>query len=175
MPEGLYTVPDRTSPIAQRLAGHAGTKEAPVILLVDAGALADLDFSLIPGDFLVKPLRLGEVGARIRRLLWEAGKGNGDQVIKVKNLVINPTRYEVRVNGVPVEMTLKEYELLKHLVTHAGRVFTRADLLDSIWGYDYYGGMRTVDVHIRRLRSKLGDAGETITTVRGVGYSFTPP
>jgi DNA-binding response OmpR family regulator len=79
------------------------------------------------------------------------------------------------VKGAIVELTLKEYELLRHLVTHPGRVFTRANLLDSIWGYDYYGGMRTVDVHVRRLRSKLLEMGNTIATVRGVGYRFDPP
>ena len=89
--------------------------------------------------------------------------------------MIYTTRYEVRVDGNPINLTLKEYELLRHLVTHRGRVFTRAELLDNIWGYDYYGGMRTVDVHIRRLRSKLGTVGTRITTLRGVGYRFDHP
>jgi DNA-binding response OmpR family regulator len=89
--------------------------------------------------------------------------------------VLDPESYEVRVRGACVDLTLKEYELLKHLITHPGRVFTRDQLLSGIWGYEYFGGTRTVDVHIRRLRMKLGEVGErSIDTVRGVGYVFRP-
>ena len=92
-----------------------------------------------------------EFEARLRLALWNDDHPPDDHTLKIDDLVINMARYEVRVKGRPVvELTLKEYELLKHLVTHETRVFTRSDLLDSIWGYDYYGGMRTVDVHIRR-------------------------
>jgi DNA-binding response OmpR family regulator len=162
-------------PVIQHLRDQPATKEAPILLLMDEEVLPGLDFGLNAEDIAVKPLRQGELRARIRRLLWQADRPDDDQMIKVKDLLINKARYEVRVKGVTVDMTLKEYELLQHLVTHADRVFTRADLLDSIWGYDYYGGMRTVDVHIRRLRSKLGEMGEAINTVRGVGYSFSTP
>ena len=110
-----------------------------------------------------------------RLALWDDDHTPDAHTVKRDDLVINMARYEVRVKGSVVELTLKEYELLKHLVTHEARVFTRSDLLDSIWGYDYYGGMRTVDVHIRRLRSKLGESGNAIATVRGVGYKFDPP
>ena len=166
---------EHLEPVIQHLKDQAATREAPILLLIDEEALPGLDFGLDADDLAVKPLRQGELRARIRRLLWEADRPDDDQMIKVKDLLINKSRYEVRVKGVTVNMTLKEYELLQHLVTHADRVFTRADLLDSIWGYDYYGGMRTVDVHIRRLRSKLGEMGEAIHTVRGVGYSFSMP
>ena len=166
---------EHLEPVIQHLKDQAATREAPVLLLMAEEALPGLDFGLDADDLAVKPLRQGELRARIRRLLWEADRPDDDQMIKVKDLLINKSRYEVRVKGVTVDMTLKEYELLQHLVTHADRVFTRADLLDSIWGYDYYGGMRTVDVHIRRLRSKLGEMGEAIHTVRGVGYSFSMP
>ena len=134
----------------------------------------NLDFSLGISDFVIKPYSLREFEARLRLALWNDDHPPDDHTLKIDDLVINMARYEVRVKGSVVELTLKEYELLKHLVTHETRVFTRSDLLDSIWGYDYYGGMRTVDVHIRRLRSKLGESGKAITTVRGVGYKFDP-
>ncbi|MBI4340972.1 MAG: winged helix-turn-helix transcriptional regulator [Candidatus Omnitrophica bacterium] len=91
-------------------------------------------------------------------------------------LVIDFERYEVHVKGEPVDLTYKEFELLKFLATHPGKVFTREALLDKVWGYDYYGGTRTVDVHIRRLRSKIESRGATyIDTVRNVGYKFLEP
>ena len=135
----------------------------------------NLDFSVGISDFVIKPYSMREFEARLRLALWNDDRPADNQMVKVDDLVINMARYEVRVKGSVVELTLKEYELLKHLATHEARVFTRSDLLDSIWGYDYYGGMRTVDVHIRRLRSKLGESGKAITTVRGVGYKFDPP
>ncbi len=150
-----------------------GTKVPLIVLAEEKDALV-LDFSLGISDFVVKPYSLREIEARLRLALWNQDRPADSNTIKVQNLVINTRRYEVRIGGTPVTVTLKEYELLKHLVTHSGRVFTRAELLDSIWGYDYYGGMRTVDVHIRRLRSKLGAMGSCITTLRGVGYRFDP-
>lgn len=149
-------------------------EKVPLIVLADEKDALELDFSLGISDFVVRPYSLREIEARLRLVLWNQDRPTDANTIKVQNLVINTTRYEVRIGGKAVTMTLKEYELLKHLVTHGGRVFTRAELLDSIWGYDYYGGMRTVDVHIRRLRSKLGTMGSCITTLRGVGYRFDP-
>lgn len=149
-------------------------ERVPLIVFAAEKDALELDFSLGISDFIVKPYSLREIEARLRLALWNQDRPADANTIKIQNLVINTTRYEVRVGGKPVTMTLKEYELLKHLVTHSGRVFTRAELLDSIWGYDYYGGMRTVDVHIRRLRSKLGAMGNCITTLRGVGYRFDP-
>lgn len=148
--------------------------EVPLIVLADEKDALELDFSLGISDFVVRPYSLREIEARMRLALWNQDRPKDANTIKIHSLVINTARYEVRVGGKPITMTLKEYELLKHLVTHGGRVFTRAELLDSIWGYDYYGGMRTVDVHIRRLRSKLGTMGACITTLRGVGYRFDP-
>jgi DNA-binding response OmpR family regulator len=150
------------------------SEKVPLIVLADEKDALELDFSLGISDFVVKPYSLREIEARMRLALWNQDRPADSNTIKVQSLVINTARYEVRVGGNPITMTLKEYELLKHLVTHSGRVFTRAELLDSIWGYDYYGGMRTVDVHIRRLRSKLGIMGACISTLRGVGYRFDP-
>ena len=170
----LRSLPEVLGNVIGQIQGNGSTREVPIVALVDESGAPDLDFELDFADFLTKPLRPQEVAARIRRLTHQVDEPDDARTIKVRDLAINQDRYEVRVKGVAVDMTLKEYELLKHLVANAGRVFTRADLLDSIWGYDYYGGMRTVDVHIRRLRSKLGDMGAAINTVRGVGYSFEP-
>ena len=165
---------DRLAQAVEHLHRNRQTQKKPLLVFTDETTALNLDFSLGIDDFIVKPYSLREVEARLRLALWHDNRTDDEHTLKIENLVINTARYEVRVKGGVVELTLKEYELLKHLVTHRGRVFTRADLLDSIWGYDYYGGMRTVDVHIRRLRSKLGDIGEAIATIRGVGYKFDP-
>lgn len=166
---------DRLAQLVSRLQQTKETLSKPLLVVTDEMTALNLDFSIGIDDFIIKPYSLRELEARLRLALWNDDRPTDEHTLKIDELVINLARYEVRVKGVVIEMTLKEYELLKHLVTHKSRVFTRSDLLDSIWGYDYYGGMRTVDVHIRRLRSKLGDVGNAITTVRGVGYKFDPP
>ncbi|MDP6776617.1 MAG: response regulator transcription factor [Candidatus Latescibacteria bacterium] len=159
--------------VSRLLRPDPSTRNAPLLVLSDEASALALDFALGIVDFIIKPYSLRELEARLRLALWNTDRPVDEDLLKVQDLVINFIRYEVRVNGTVIDLTLKEYELLKHLSAHPGRVFTRSDLLDSIWGYDYYGGMRTVDVHIRRLRSKLGDMGKAINTVRGVGYSFS--
>ena len=169
------TLPETLPQSIQHLRQAYQDRDTPLLTVVDETAALALDFSIGIDDFIVKPYSLREVEARLRLILWNSDRPDDENIIKIGDLVINLIRYEVRVKGSVIELTLKEYELLKHLATRRGRVFTRSNLLDSIWGYDYYGGMRTVDVHIRRLRSKLGNAGDAITTVRGVGYRFDPP
>jgi two-component system alkaline phosphatase synthesis response regulator PhoP len=164
--------PDRLLSLVQGMRNLPQYSTLPIVTVVEESDAIQLDFSAGIQDFIAKPCSLRQIEARIRLVLWDTDRPENDQFLKIGHLVINLERYEVRVNGSIIDLTLKEYELLKHLVTHKGRVFTRSDLLDNIWGYDYYGGMRTVDVHIRRLRSKLEDMGEAITTVRGVGYCF---
>ncbi len=166
---------DRLAQLVLRLQDNKSTQSKPLLVVTEEMTALNLDFSIGIDDFIIKPYSLRELEARWRLSLWNDDRPTDEHTIKIDELVINLARYEVRVKGLVIEMTLKEYELLKHLVTHKNRVFTRSDLLDSIWGYDYYGGMRTVDVHIRRLRSKLGDVGNAIATVRGVGYKFDPP
>ena len=163
---------DILSSLVQGLKKVTRYDQIPVLAVVEENAALQLDFSIGIHDFIVKPCSLRQMEARLRLAPWNTDRPENDQILKIGNLVISLERYEVRVNGSIIELTLKEYELLRHLVTHRVRVVTRSDLLDSIWGYDYYGGMRTVDVHIRRLRSKLEDMGNSIATVRGVGYSF---
>lgn len=161
--------------IWEDLKATPGMIDAPVLAVVgeeDTGivsALEGLD------DFIVAPWREAELAQRLSRLLRRVNGALSPEAIVLGDLVLDPQSYEVTVGGLRVDLTLKEYELLRHLLTNPGRVFTRSQLLNSIWGYEYLGGTRTVDVHIRRLRAKLGDLGERwIQTVRGVGYVFRP-
>lgn len=166
------TFPGHLPNRVQRLLRPPASSNTPVLLITDQARVADIDFSAGISDFITQPYSLGELESRLRLIL---GRTERRDVIRLDALVINLVRYEVRVNDVLVELTLKEYELLKYLVVHRGRVFTRSDLLDRIWGYDYHGGMRTVDVHIARLRTKLAGFNGAISTVRGVGYGFDWP
>jgi two-component system alkaline phosphatase synthesis response regulator PhoP len=145
----------------------------PVIALIPADIFDTVDGRLDVDDFVVEPYDLRELNLRIERLLQKNGSSEAAEQIKSDGLVIDLATCEVIVRGNIVELTFKEYELLKLLAGNKGRVFTREALLNSIWGYDYYGGDRTVDVHVRRLRSKIEDASHTyIETVRNIGYRF---
>jgi DNA-binding response OmpR family regulator len=124
-------------------------------------------------DFLVLPYQLAELDARLRHLLWRAKQGEQSDLLSFGPLVVNLATYQVHVDGEPIDLTYMEYELLKFLATHRGRVHTRQALLSRVWGYDYFGGTRTVDVHVRRLRAKLGEHANLIQTVRNVGYKFS--
>jgi DNA-binding response OmpR family regulator len=144
----------------------------PVIALVSSSTL---HLVLEQGfeDFSIKPWNMDELSARIRRAIYRTTKPEHDSIIKVGDLTIDPVRCEVELSGRLLALTFKEYELLKLLATSKGKVFTRESLLNEIWGYDYYGGDRTVDVHIRRLRSKIEDPVHAfIETVRNIGYKF---
>jgi DNA-binding response OmpR family regulator len=123
-------------------------------------------------ELIVRPYSEVELGIRIARARQQIAGVESD-VLRVGALELNLANYQVAIDGRPINFTYMEYELLKFLATHPGRVFTREALLSRVWGYDYYGGERTVDVHIRRLRAKLGqDYGGRIQTVRSVGYRF---
>jgi two-component system alkaline phosphatase synthesis response regulator PhoP len=148
-------------------------KNLPVIALIPAELLERIDLNLDADDFITSPYNARELFIRISRLLRKNENQAGREQIKCDGLTIDPATCEVTVNGSVVDLTFKEYELLKLMASHPGRVYTREVLLDSIWGYDYFGGDRTVDVHIRRLRSKIEDANHTyIVTVRNIGYRF---
>ncbi|HYN35441.1 MAG TPA: response regulator transcription factor, partial [Actinomycetota bacterium] len=117
----------------------------------------------------------GEIAARLSMIVRRAGRGDEETVLKVGDLTVNPENYQVYVRGAPLDLTYKEFELLKFLAQRPGRVCDRDMLLREVWGYDYYGGTRTVDVHIRRLRAKLGPEHEAlIETIRNVGYRLVP-
>ena len=148
-------------------------KELPLVLLVTEEQLGHLDFNWGVDDYLTLPVSAKRLSERIRFLMWKLNKVEVKNGLKLGDLAIDFERYEVHVNGAPVDVTYKEFELLKFLATHPGRVLTREVLLDKVWGYDYYGGTRTVDVHIRRLRAKIEARGQVyIHTVRNVGYKF---
>lgn len=148
-------------------------RHLPVIALVPREMLDNIDGQLYTDDFITSPYDTKELVLRINRLLYKTRSKDSNELIKCDGLMIDLARCEVTVEGVVVELTFKEYELLKLLAGHPGRVYTREALLDKIWGYDYYGGDRTVDVHVRRLRSKIEDSNHTfIETVRNIGYRF---
>lgn len=173
-PPDLLLVDIDTSPATKPtesslLAGLA--KTIPILALIPTGRLSELAVNLKITDFAVKPFSIEEVAARVKRLLSRA-QGAGE-IIRRGDLDIHLARYEVRLSGRLVELTFREYKLLSFLAASKGQVFTREALLNQVWGYDYFGGDRTVDVHIRRLRSKIEDANHTfIDTVRNIGYRF---
>jgi DNA-binding response OmpR family regulator len=156
-------------------AEHGGI---PALALVSEDRLASHDFSLGFTDFLLsRPVSGVEAAARVKQALWRTGRAPAqeDGMLHCGDLVIDTNRYEVYLANTPVELTFKEYELLRFLAMNQDKVFTREVLLNRVWGYDYFGGARTVDVHIRRLRSKIEEHGHVfIDTVRNVGYRFRP-
>ena len=145
--------------------------KAPVLLVLDAGRLGDAADAGGVDDFIVIPFSREELELRARRLVEDAVDGTGEDVVKVGDLVINPANYEVSVSGRRVDLRYKEYELLLLMASNPGRVYSREALLKQVWGYEYLGGTRTVDVHVRRLRSKIEDADRSyIETIWNVGY-----
>jgi DNA-binding response OmpR family regulator len=143
----------------------------PVVTLLSNESLDVLDSFADVDDFVMEPWDTNEVTTRIRRILRRRPDADNKDLICCGDVAIDVAKCEVAFRGRLVELTFKEYELLRFLVNNKGRVFSREALLNSVWGYDYYGGDRTVDVHIRRLRSKL-DESECIETVRNIGYRF---
>jgi DNA-binding response OmpR family regulator len=149
-------------------------KHIPSIALISGEGLGCLDSNLAIDDFVVKPWNLAEVVARAKRVIKQAKDVQNRDLIKCGDLVIDIARCEVSIDNRLLNLTFKEYELLKFLAKNKGKVFTREALLNEVWGYDYYGGDRTVDVHIRRLRSKLEDFTNIyIQTVRNIGYKLS--
>jgi DNA-binding response OmpR family regulator len=162
-----------------RLLDTAGLS-APVIAVLTEGGLIALNGDWMVADVLLDTAGPAEVDARLRLAASRrAANGGGDPgVIRAGDLAIDESMYTARLRGRALDLTYKEFELLKFLAQHAGQVFSRAQLLQEVWGYDYFGGTRTVDVHVRRLRAKLGPDHEVlIGTVRNVGYRFVkqPP
>lgn len=145
----------------------------PVIVFIPGERLAGYKPLQGVEDFVVMPYSTPEVEARIKQALWEKQNLKSENTIKRGDLVIDLSSYKVSLAGKPIDLTFKEFELLRFLATNPGKVFSRESLLNQVWGYDYYGGDRTVDVHIRRLRSKIEDATHSfIETVWNVGYRF---
>ena len=162
--------------ILNRLRGNAATAALPVLVLTAKGTEYDKVVGLDSGadDYLAKPFGIMELLARIRALLRRTERISDakPQEYTVGALYLNAARHEVAVNGQEILLTNKEYNLLLLFLEHPGIVFTRDQLLNRIWGYSFDGESRTVDVHIRSLRTKLGDAADLIETVRGIGYKL---
>jgi len=149
---------------------------APLVLVLTEGGMAAISANWLADDVVLDTAGPAEVEARLRLVIARAHAGDQETSTEIhaSGVVIDEASYTARVGGQPLNLTYKEFELLKYLAQHPGRVFTRDQLLHEVWGYDYYGGTRTVDVHVRRLRAKLGsDHEQLIGTVRNVGYRFT--
>lgn len=163
--------PDRVDTMAKWLESRGG---APMLLVVDEENLGELHLpTQVRADFVCSGASEGELEVRARQLLGDGEVAPVDEVLTVDNLTINLATYQVSLDGEPVDLTLMEYSLLSFLATHPNRAYSREALLHRVWGFEYCGGTRTVDVHIRRIRSKVGpQIAAHITTVRGVGYLF---
>ncbi|WP_288527728.1 winged helix-turn-helix domain-containing protein [uncultured Eubacterium sp.] len=158
--------------ILKKIRSDKKTAEVPVIMETAKETEYDKVVALDLGadDYLTKPFGMMEMVSRVRAVLRRTSKEEKKQDLKLNELEINTSRHIVYVNGTEVYLTLKEYDLLKLFMENIGRAFTRDQLLSSVWGTEYVGETRTVDVHIGTLRTKLGSAGDYIKTVRGVGY-----
>ncbi|MGD1011367.1 MAG: response regulator transcription factor [Acidimicrobiales bacterium] len=146
----------------------------PVLFVVDRGCIAKLELEEdLFDDFVVVGATAEEFGARLDHLFWRTGRGKTQDLIVYGPLALNLETYQAAIDARPLDLTFMEYELLRFLAAHPGKVFTREALLSRVWGYEYFGGARTVDVHVRRLRAKLGEEhAHLIETVRSVGYRF---
>jgi len=151
---------------------------APVVAVLTEGGLIALSAEWVVDDIVLDTAGPAELDARLRLTLerHSAAADPAPEHVDIGDLTIDETTYTARLSGTPLDLTYKEFELLKFLAQHPGRVFTRSHLVQEVWGYDYFGGTRTVDVHVRRLRAKLGPEHEAlIGTVRNVGYKFVRP
>ncbi len=159
--------------IVRKLRGATKTKDLPIMLLTAKGSEYDKVLGLDNGadDYLAKPFGMMELLSRIRALLRRTQPA-ASELYQVGNLTVNPVSHKVEVDGEAITLTQKEFEMLCLLLKNQGQVFSRERLIEQVWGYAFTGETRTVDVHIRTLRQKLGDAGACIETVRGYGYKI---
>ena len=144
----------------------------PLVLVLTEGGLTAVSADWGVDDVILESAGPAEVDARIRLVIGRLAQEKTGSKIQASGVVIDEASYSAKVHGRPLDLTFKEFELLRFFATHPSRVFTREQLLSEVWGYDYFGGTRTVDVHVRRLRAKLGDLESLIGTVRNVGYRF---
>jgi DNA-binding response OmpR family regulator len=151
---------------------HTTGLSTPLIIIVTEGGLAAINSEWKATDIILENAGPAEIDARIRLALSRKEESSKSEQIHASGVVIDEASYSAKVSGRTLDLTYKEFELLRFLAQHPGRVFTREQLLSEVWGYDYFGGTRTVDVHIRRLRAKLEELDSLIGTVRNVGYRF---
>jgi DNA-binding response OmpR family regulator len=163
----------RAQRCAKKMRSGGVLADTPALVTLTVARLPALDFSVGFDDFVLMPLVPAELYARLRQLDWRTATFGSDEVLKIDELVIDVAGYECRLGGRRIDLTHQEFELLRFLAQHRGRVFTRDQLLERVWGYEYAGGTRTVDIHVRRVRAKLGaHAGGLVETVRNVGYKL---
>ncbi|MGH2810394.1 MAG: winged helix-turn-helix transcriptional regulator [Actinomycetota bacterium] len=160
--------PEDAAALIRKLRGES---EAPFVPVLDEASLEVFDWSCGAADFLTDHTTASELNARLKRLSLPVEPDPAD-VIRRGEIVINRERFEVKVNDAVLDLTFKEFELVAYLAARPGKVCSRSALLSEVWGYDFFGGTRTVDVHVRRLRAKLGSQAHVIETVRNVGYRF---
>lgn len=161
--------------VCKTLKSNPKTSHIPVVMLTAKGEESDKIVGLELGadDYVTKPFSVKELLARVRAVLRRFSKAQeGEPVQKFRDLTLDRTKHEVVLKGKKMGLTAKEFELLDYFLTHAGRVLSRDVLLNNVWGYDYFGTTRTVDVHVRRLREKLGPYEKHVQTVKGYGYLF---
>jgi two-component system alkaline phosphatase synthesis response regulator PhoP len=158
--------------VLKKIRSNPATKSIPIIMATAKGSEFDKIESLDSGadDYLVKPFGMMEMVAHVRAVLRRSGGRNDSSLLKAGGIIMSSEEHTVMVNGRPLNLTFKEFELLRLFLSNPGIVFSRDQLLSSVWGKDYTGETRTVDVHILTLRQKLGECGSYISTVRGVGY-----
>jgi len=157
----------------KQFEGSGDGETPPTIVILTRDQLDALDPASASDDFVLAGASAEELCARVRQVLYRRHGVDARNMLTFGDLVMDLANYTVHISGRPVELTYKEYELLRFLATNRGRVYTRETLLNKVWGYDFYGGARTVDVHIRRLRAKIEDRhSPLIETVRNVGYRF---
>lgn len=158
--------------LLKKLKSSSKTKSIPVIMVTAKGSEYDKVVGLDSGadDYVTKPFGMMELVSRVKAVLRRSGTKDENENVELEGILLNTKKHEVKVDGVVASLTLKEFELLEKLMKNHGIVLTRDQLLTEIWGYDFDGETRTVDVHIRTLRQKLGEKGDLIKTVRGVGY-----
>ena len=163
--EGVQVLPD----IEKTLVDDGNI---PLLLIVKEHMIQGLSLPVqIKSDFVVHGASADECSLRIRQLLWPGNEGSVNDIVSIDGMTINLATYQVSVNDEPIDFTYLEYALQAFLVTHPGRTYSRDALLRRVWGFDYFGGSRTVDVHVRRVRAKLGpELSQHLETIRGVGY-----
>lgn len=151
---------------------HTTGIDSPLLLVTTEGGLTAVSPDWGVDDIVLTDAGPAEIDARIRLMLGRKDEDPSTTRVQTSGLTIDEASYSAKVRGKPLDLTFKEFQLLHFLATHPSRVFTREQILSEVWGYDYFGGTRTVDVHVRRLRAKLGDLDQLIGTVRNVGYRF---
>ena len=158
--------------VCRTIRKHPSGQELPILAILEAGAAADYPTETPAGDVLILPASEEEASLRVRLALWRTEDAGGEAILKAGDVVIDSVAMHVREKGIPVELTFKEFSLLAFFVQNQGIALARDSILAAVWGDDYFGGDRTVDIHVRRLRAKLPTIEARIETIHGIGYRF---